>query len=169
MRVNVTETETAQAPETTPETSAASEGHALLTKPPSHLHRHYAVWIKDKTGYGPDAPAEGGAPSEAWNDFVKVVQLAVVQYGVYQRSPENLERRDAERVEKAEEAEKAAVARENAKAAKAAEKAKALEAKAAAKAKADDGETTESNVATPKRGAAKKAGASAAAKVEAPF
>lgn len=163
-----TAAETAVTDETTPvaETAEATR-HPLLDKEPTHLHRGYAVWLKDNVGYGPELPSDGETPSAEWENFVKVIQIAVVKYQDYQKSPENRARREQEAVEKAQAAEEAKAKREADKAAKAEAKAKADEEKAVAAAakKAEGGDETDA----PK---AKKAPAKSGAKkpaVEAPF
>lgn len=100
---------------------------AYMTKEPTHLHHGYADYLKDKVGYGPDKN-----DTQAWGDFVKTIQLAVVLYGRYQKSEENEARKVREREEKEAAAEAAK-----------AEKAAAAEAKKAEKAKADASKAAE--------------------------
>lgn len=164
----------APAAESTETEAPAATRHPLLDKEPTHLHRNYAVWLKEKTGHGPNAPLDGEEPSQAWTDFVKTIQIAVVQYQVYQKSDDNVQRREAERIEKSQAAERAKAEREKAAAAKAAEKAKAKEeadaAKAASAAKAStatEGEDGPGAVKT--RKAPAKGATKGAATVEPPF
>lgn len=133
-------------------------------KAPTHLHEGYAVYLKEKVGYGPEAPAEGEVATDEWKHFVKTIQLAVVLYGRYQKSPENAARKVVEAQErdaKADEAKEArARAAEEKKAAAAAAKEKADAAKAA------EGEKAPSKAATKPKGTKPKGAAST---VEAPF
>jgi predicted ribosome quality control (RQC) complex YloA/Tae2 family protein len=137
-------------------------GH--MDKEPTHLHRGYAVYLKEKVGYGPEAPAEGEAPSDEWKHFVKTIQLAVVLYGKYQKSPENAARKVDEAQERDAKLEEAKEAKAKAAEAKKAEK-------EAAKAKADEEAAAEGTEAVPGKKAAKPKAAKPkpASTVEAPF
>lgn len=145
-----------EAVEETAEEAVELEYGDLADKEPSHLHKAYAVWIEEKTGVAVN---------------VKDVQLAVVLYQKYQKSPENIERREAEREEKAElaaakkeERDKAAAAKKEKAEAERAEKAE--KAKAAKEAKADGGDEAPAKKPGVKKSPAK---AKAASTVEAPF
>lgn len=164
--MSTTETlaEETAAPEAEVENPELSE---YMDKEPTHLHRGYGEWLKEKTGYGPDAPADGEEPSAEWKHFIKTIQLAVVLYGRYQKSPENAARKVEEARERDERIEN-----EKSERAKAAE-AKKVE-KAAAKAKKEEEAEAEGTEAAPTRkaGGKKAAGkpkAAAASTVEAPF
>lgn len=136
-----------------------------MDKEPTHLHKGYAVYLKEKVGYGPEAPAEGEEPSAEWKHFVKTIQLAVVLYGKYQKSPENAARKIEENREREAKAAEAAAAREEAAKKKAAEKAAAKE-KAAAEADAEGTEAVPGKKAAKPKAAKPKVAAST---VEAPF
>jgi hypothetical protein len=132
--------ETNESTATTPAASEASESTAtptasatdsILSKAPTALHRRYTKYIAEKFGFlldGAEVPEdffEEGNP--AWEQMVKLVQIAVVRYGEYQKSPQNAELKAllADRAEKqaaAAKAEKEKAAAEKA-AAKATEKA----------------------------------------------
>jgi hypothetical protein len=156
--------------ETLAENTEANEAEARefaghMDKEPTHLHRGYGVWLKEKVGYGPEAPADGEEPSDEWKHFVKTIQLAVVLYGKYQKSPENAARKVEEAAEREEKAEQAKAERAKAAEAKAAEK-------AAAKAKADEEAAAEGTEAAPGKKATKPKATKpkgAASTVEAPF
>jgi colicin import membrane protein len=128
----------------------------LVDKEPSHLHKHYVEWIKEKTGVEVDP---------------KAAQLSVVLYQKYQRSPENAERRERERDERDAKQAELKEQREKAAAEKKA-KAEAERAEKAEKAKAAKAEKAEgSDEAPTKKPGVKKspAKAKAASTVEAPF
>ena len=151
----VAENETAEVEEAADENVELEYGD-LADKEPSHLHKHYAVWIEERTGVAVD---------------VKAVQLAVVLYQKYQKSPENAERREQEREEKEAKEAEAKQAREKAAAEKKA-KAEAERAEKAEKAKAAKADKAEgADEAPTKKPGVKKspAKAKAASTVEAPF
>lgn len=156
--------ETNEAPEAT-ETAETREFAGHMDKEPTHLHNGYAVYLKDKVGYGPEAPAEGEEPSAEWKHFVKTIQLAVVLYGKYQKSPENAARKIEEAKERDAKAAQAKAAKEEAAKQKAAEKEAAKE-KAAAEAEAEGTEAVPGKKAVKPKAAKAKA---AASNVEAPF
>lgn len=133
------------APETTPAPAAKD---SILAKAPTSLHRRYAKYIVEKFGF--EVPGAGvpedffEAGDEEWERFVKVVQIAVVRYGEFQKSPENAELKalDAQRKEKeraAADAEKKRLAEEKAKAKAETDAANAAKAQANA-ATADGGD-----------------------------
>lgn len=131
-----TESPEAPAPVATPETAAPAKD-AIITKAPTGLHRRYAKYIVDKFGFdmpGAEAPEdffdEGNPAHEL---LVKIVQIAVVKYGEYQKSPENAEYKALEAARKESERAKADAEKKRVAEEKAAAKAKADEAAAAAK------------------------------------
>lgn len=143
-------------------TEAAFELGSYRSKPPTHLHYGYADWLKEKTGYGPDK-----SDTEAWEKFVKDIQLAVVLYGRYQKSDENEARKVREKEEREAAQEKAAAEREAAKAEKAKEREAAKEkAKADKEAAADGADDTKVQRKPGGKAAKPKVAAST---VEAPF
>jgi len=152
---------------------------SLVEKDPTSLHENYGVWLKEKTGYpvDADAPAEGEEPSEKWTAFIKSIQLAVVCYASFQRSPERRDQKAAEADAKEAREAEAKEARSKAKAEKEAEreaklqeaaKAKAEKAEAA-KAKADAAEGADDAPKTAKAKPAAKTAAKVKVGVEAPF
>lgn len=130
----------------------------LVDKEPTHLHKHYVEWIKEKTGLEVSA---------------KSAQLAVSLYQKYQKSPENAERREAEREERDARAAEAREAREKAAAEKKAkaeaERLEKAEKAKTAKAEAADGGTDDAPSKSAKKVVKKPVGKAGAAKVEAPF
>lgn len=142
-------------------TATATATDSILSKAPTALHRRYTKYIVERFGFqldGAEVPEDFfEAGNEAWEQMVKLVQIAVVRYGEYQRSSENAELKAllAERAEKA-----AAQAK--------AEKEKAAAEKAAAKAteKAATATTDDTPKAKAKTPAKAKPGGGAA---EAPF
>lgn len=131
-----------------------------VEKEPTNLHHHYWGWIKDKTGI------DLGVSDDV---AVKIVQIAVSAYQVYQASPENKQRR----VDEADAREKAAEEAKAKKAADAAEKAKkaadAAEAKKAEAEAAGETDAPKARQAPPKKGRAASGSATKAAAGEAPF
>lgn len=146
------------------ETAETREFAGHMDKEPTHLHNGYAVYLKDKVGYGPDAPKEGEEPSAEWKHFVKTIQLAVVLYGKYQKSPENAARKIVEAEERDAKAEQLKAERAKAAEAKKAEKEAAKE-KAATEAEAEGTDAVPAKKATKPKVAKPKA----ASTVEAPF
>jgi hypothetical protein len=87
MTENTTTTTDAKATEKAPK---AKDFTSYKEKAPTNLHRHYAMWLQEKTGI--TFPADV--------DVSKVVQLAVSLYHDYQASDENKARREQEAAER---------------------------------------------------------------------
>ena len=154
-------------PAETPEATAPAKD-SILSKPPTALHRRYAKYIVEKFGFevpGAGVPEDFFEDGDGdWENFVKVVQIAVVRYGEFQKSPENAELKALE-----------AQRKEKERAAAEAEKAKVAAAKAEAKKVADEAaEAAKKNKAATAEGgdepkAKKPAPKAKASNTEAPF